>query len=205
MTLLSFDTLLRPGSDDVVSVGTLGPTGTSSEVAAARFAHRVAVAGDPPAAVHLFDTYEEAADALREEAVTHVVVANAYKAVHHFYMDPALELTNVFVMDTPLYGIAAREGAVPVTDSPTVASHPSPEPIIAQLMPARHTTYKVMYADSTSAAALAVQDGTADLALTTVPAAERYGLTFITGKRPIRMVWSVFTKAGPAGSTGPVV
>jgi prephenate dehydratase len=203
MTLLSFSTVPHPAPEEIAAVGTLGPHGTSSEQAATLFARQVAEEAGPPAAVHLFDTYEGAVDALRDDAVTHVVVANAYRSVYRIYMDPSLALTNVFVMDTPLYGIAAPQGAVPVTDSPTIASHPSPEPIIAQLLSPRHVTYKVLHSDSTSAAAIAAVDGTADLALTTVPAAERYGLEFVSRTRPIRMVWSVFTKAVPDALSNP--
>ncbi|WP_274919506.1 hypothetical protein [Streptomyces sp. WZ-12] len=192
MMLLSFTTL-RTDSNELSAVGTLGPHGTSSEVAAARFAGRVRDSDGPPAALRLFNSYEQAGEALRAREVTHVVVANAYKAIHHFYMDPALELSNVFVMDTPLYGIARRRDSGPAPECPTIASHPSPEPIIAQLLPPGHTTHTVLPSASTSAAARAAQDGSADLALTTVPSAELYGLEFISATRPIRMVWSVFT------------
>ncbi|MBB4889567.1 hypothetical protein WEB32_33060 [Streptomyces netropsis] len=200
MTLLSFTTLLHPGSDGTSAVGTLGPPGTSSEVAATQFARRSAGPDGPAAAVRLFDTYEEAGAALRAADVAHVVVANAYKAINHFYMDPALELTNVFVMDTPLYGLAVRRGATPVPDSPTIATHPAPEPIIAQLLSRKHTTHKVLHSTSTSAAARAALDGTADLALTTGPCAALYDLEFISRTRPIRMVWSVFARSVPDGS-----
>ncbi|TLQ47177.1 type 2 periplasmic-binding domain-containing protein [Streptomyces marianii] len=192
MTLLSFTALLRD-SDLVSAVGTLGPQGTSSEAAARHF---IRLSGSdrsqPP--IHLFDTYEEAGAALRDGQVTHVIVANAYSAVNQFYMDPGLALTHVFVMDTPLYGIAVPPNAA-VPDSPTIATHPAPEPIISQLLPRRHTTYKVIHSTSTSAAAQAVTDGTADLALTTVPSAELHGLEFISDTRPILMVWSVFVRA----------
>ncbi|NGN63422.1 hypothetical protein G5C51_05830 [Streptomyces sp. A7024] len=126
-------------------------------------------------------------------------MANAYREINPFYMDPEVELAGVFVMDTPLYGIAKLRGGGPVPDSPTIASHPAPEPIIAQLLPDRHVTYKVLHQDSTSTAAYAVVDGIADLALTTVPAAQLHGLEFISGTRPIRMVWSVFTRATQFG------
>ncbi|MFG2584850.1 prephenate dehydratase domain-containing protein [Streptomyces malaysiensis] len=202
MTLNGFITLLRPDPGETTAVGTLGPSGTSSEVAATLLAHRLATPGGATAPVRLFDTYEEAGAALHAREVTHVVVANAYKAVHHFYMDQALDLSDVFVMDTPLYGIAVRRDAGPVPVSPTVASHPSPVPIIDQLLSSQHTSYKVIHCDSTSAAARAAVEGTADLALTTVPAAELHGLEFISRTRPIRMVWSVFTRPAPPGQSG---
>ncbi|MFI1167614.1 hypothetical protein ACH4UM_29455 [Streptomyces sp. NPDC020801] len=197
MTLLSFTALLR--DSDLVSVGTLGPQGTSSEAAARHFMRLSGSDGSQPS-VHLFGTYEEAGAALRGGQVTHVIVANAYSEVNEFYMDPDLALANVFVMDTPLYGIAApRNGTVP--DSPTIATHPAPEAIIGQLLPRSHATHKVIHSASTSAAAQAVTDGIADLALTTVPSAELHGLEFISDTRPILMVWSVFTRAEPTVRT----
>ncbi|GAU65725.1 putative hypothetical protein [Streptomyces sp. NBRC 110611] len=182
----------------LATVGTLGPQGTSSELAAGLLARRLAPSGGEPAAVRLFDTYEEAGDTLRAGLVTHVVVANAYKAVHHFYMDPALALADVFVMDTPLYGIARRRDAAPAPGTPVIASHPSPVPLIAELLPPEHTSHTVLAADSTSAAARAAAAGAADFALTTAPAARLHGLEFVSRTRPIRMVWSVFT--GPAAT-----
>jgi prephenate dehydratase len=192
MTPSDLISLLRPGSDQPASVGTLGPPGTSSEVASKRYAHQMTGPEGPPIAVRLFDTYEEAGEALHAREVTHIVVANAYKGIYQFYMDPGVELAGVFVMDTPLYGIAMRRGAGAVPDVPIIASHPSPEPIITQLLPGRHETYKVIHHDSTSAAARAVVDGSCDLALTTMPAARLHDLEFISKTRPIRMVWSVF-------------
>ncbi|MFF4188220.1 prephenate dehydratase domain-containing protein [Streptomyces sp. NPDC001691] len=184
--------LLRPGSHRPAVIGTLGPPGTSSEVAAKRYAVQMTGPDGPRVDIRLYDTYEEAGEALRAGEVSHIVVANAYKAVFQFYMDPAVDLAGVFVMDTPLYGIAKRRDSGPVPDVPVISSHPSPEPIIAQLLPERHETFKVIHEDSTSAAARAVVDGSADLALTTLPAAQLHGLEFISRTRPIRMVWSVF-------------
>ncbi|MGW1951471.1 hypothetical protein ACWCPI_01705 [Streptomyces sp. NPDC001920] len=198
MTLLSFTALLR-GSDQVSAVGTLGPQGTSSEAAARHFIRLSGSDGSQPP-IHLFDTYEDAGAALRDGRVTHVIVANAYSAVNQFYMDPDLALANVFVLDTPLYGIAVPPNAA-VPDAPTIATHPAPEPIIGQLLPRRHSSYKVIHSTSTSAAAQAASDGIADLALTTVPSAELNGLEFISDTRPILMVWSVFTRVEPPART----
>lgn len=181
------------------TIGTLGPPGTSSELAARTLASRLAEAGSRmpdsgPPGVRLFDTYEKAGGALRAQLVSHLVVANAYKAVHEFYMDPDLQLAMVFVLDTPMYGIAKPRGAGAPPPSPTIASHPSPVPIIGQLL-SGSGAHVVVPSDSTSAAALAAAEGRVDLALTTAPAAQMYGLEFITHTRPIRMVWSVFVRS----------
>ena len=60
-----------------------------------------------------------------------------------------------------------------------------------------------MLSRSTSAAALAALSGEVEAALTTQPAAEHYGLSFISPTRPISMLWSVFRNADLAG--GPAV
>lgn len=204
MTLLSFTTL-RPSGDATAVVGTLGPSGTSSELAATELVCRFSDLDSGAAGVRLFDTYEAAGDALRARQVTHVVVANAYKAVHRFYMDPALALTDVFVLDTPLYGIAGRAGAEVVSESPTIMTHPSPVQLIEQLLPQSITAHEVILTNSTSAAALAVCEGAADLALTTAPSVQLYGLEFISETRPIRMVWSVFARAAASRRSDQVV
>ncbi|MFF2518404.1 prephenate dehydratase domain-containing protein [Streptomyces sp. NPDC058086] len=178
-----------PGGTSQTALGTLGPAGTSSEKAAERLRSRVA----QDAKIHLYDTYEGAHTALRDGEVTHVVVANAFTDIHEFYMDGALALSDVFVMDTPLYGIVKRPTDVTLPEAPKLISHPSPVPLISELLPSGLKLGGVSTADSTSSAARAVAEGKFDLAMTTEPAAELYGLEFVSRRRPIRMVWSVFT------------
>ncbi|MEV0230711.1 hypothetical protein [Nonomuraea sp. NPDC050786] len=172
------------------AIGTLGPVGTSSETAAAMLWRVAEAPGDPR--IDLYDTYEEAAQALLDGKVTHFVVANAYRCVNEFYMDTRMALGGAFIMDTPLYGLAKSRGHDTVPAEPTIATHPAPAPLIAQLLPPNYTPGKVMIMSSTSAAAMAVSCGTIDLALTTAPSVETYDLEFISRTRPIRMVWSVF-------------
>ena len=181
---------LLPSDADVAVVGTLGPEGTSSEQAAGLVRTRLPV----DSATTLFQTYEEAHDALLVGDASHVVVANAYKEVHRFYMDDTIELSDVFVMDTPLYGIAKLRRRHDLPPVLTIASHPSPQPLVAQLLPERYTVGEIVSVDSTSSAAKAVAEGRFDLGITTEPAAALHGLEFISRLRPIRMVWSVFVK-----------
>lgn len=174
------------------SIGTLGPEGTSSEQAARLLWRQLTPLEEPR--VRLYDRYELAAEALRNNEVSHFVVANAYRNVNEFYMDTGLALRAVFVMDTPLYGLAKPSDSKEIPASPTIASHPSPVPLIMQLLPADYTAGEITIMPSTSAAALAVKEHATDLALTTEIAARAHGLSFISRTRPIRMVWSVFTR-----------
>jgi prephenate dehydratase len=186
------DTALTDGPS-VESVGTLGPSGTSSEQAALYLWAR---GGDTTPDIRLYDTYEQAGEALREGAVTHLVVANAYAGVHSFYMDPGLRFAGAFLFDTPHYGLAVAPGHT-VPKRPSVATHPAPVALVGELLPEGYTVEEIQYATSTSAAADRARRRETDLALTTQPAAKLHELEFISRTRPIRMLWSVFTPAAP--------
>lgn len=81
-------------------VATLGPAGTSSEVAAGIVWQ--SLEGDVPSIrnIALHRTYEDAAEAVLKQDVDYLVVANAYSGISEFYMDTRLSLAGVFVMDT---------------------------------------------------------------------------------------------------------
>ncbi|MFD9357595.1 prephenate dehydratase domain-containing protein [Streptomyces sp. NPDC060031] len=175
----------------LTAVATLGPPGTSSEQAAGQLWQRLPDGRGRTPELRLFDTYEEAGEALLDGRASHLVVANAYAGVNRFYMDPRLELAAAFFMETPPYGIVALPGGTNM-NRPTVASHPAPVPIIGQLLDESFGEPHVSLVSSTSAAARAVREGEADLALTTLPAARRHNLVLISSTRTIQMVWSVF-------------
>ncbi len=172
-------------------IGTLGPRGTSSETAATLLWDKLSELPSEPQ-ISLYETYEGAGEALLDRSISHFIVANAYRGVNEFYMDTRLALAGAFIMDTPLYGLAKPRGNDDLPLAPSIATHPAPEPLIAQLLPARFKPGKVLIMNSTSAAAMAASGGFSDLALTTAPSVENYGLEFISRTRPIRMVWSVF-------------
>jgi hypothetical protein len=195
-TAVAADWLIRDPllQQPVTAVGTLGPEGTSSQDAAGFLWDRLPDRGPhSPLVLRLYDTYEEAGEALVDGRVSHLVVANAYSAVNQFYMDPRVTLAAAFIMETPPYGIASLPGGT-LMNGPTVASHPAPVPIVDQLLDASFGRPVISLTTSTSAAARAVREGEADLALTTVPAARRHGLVLISSTRTIQMVWSVFVR-----------
>jgi hypothetical protein len=176
------------------AISTLGPNGTSSELAAR---HLWTVRGGAgPLAVVLCDTYETAADQLRSGAVSHLVVANAYSAINNFYMDPRLGLEAAFVLDTPPYGLAAAPTGPAIPRRVRVATHPAPALLVKELMPTAHAVADLVFTTSTSTAAAVAQRLETDLALTTLPAAVAHQLRFISRTRTIRMLWSVFTRRG---------
>jgi prephenate dehydratase len=175
-------------------IGTLGPAGTSSEMAARALYGKICRSAERAKHINLYGTYEDAAVALRRSEVSHVVVANAYAAINEFYMDNRISLAGAFVMDTPEYGLACRPGRA-VSQRPKIATHPAPRPLLRQLFPSGSPDSEILQVTSTSAAAKAAYEEAADLALTTAPAAESYGLQFISPTRTIRMVWSIFVSS----------
>ncbi|HEY6795195.1 MAG TPA: hypothetical protein VI248_11005 [Kineosporiaceae bacterium] len=172
-------------------IGTLGPTGTSSEHAALALWRSLDREASVPV-VRLFDTYEIAADALVRRRVSHIVVANAYAEINRLYMSSELELAGAFVYDTPPYGVAAPP-LTKIPARPVIASHPAPVPLLNELLLGQRT-WEVVLVSSTSQAAAAAQRREVDLALTTQPAAAEHGLSFISSSRPIRMLWSIFVR-----------
>ncbi|WP_371478715.1 hypothetical protein [Kitasatospora sp. NBC_00315] len=180
-----------------LTIATLGPAGTSSEEASRFFRGHLRARGHDTR-LRLHDRYEEAAATLAEGEADLLLVANAYADIAAFYMNPDLRLAAVFIKDTPHYGLVAAPG-VEVPRLVRVATHPAPKPIVAQLLPAEYELDSLVLVNSTSAAAAAVRAGEVDLALTTAPAARLNGLEFISRTRPIRMVWSAFTRADLVG------
>ncbi len=192
-TSLGWISIKGARSGPLKAVATLGPTGTSSERAAGLLWRHMSNDDAACPRIHLYDEYEFAAASVRSGSASHFVVANAYQGVNEFYMDDVLSLAAVFVMDTPPYGLAAVGDVAGLARPLSVVSHPSPVPLIVPLLPEACRIDSIIRVSSTSAAARAVRERTADLALTTSTAALAHGLTFVSRTRRIRMVWSVFT------------
>jgi prephenate dehydratase len=186
--------LFRLRVTEPLRISSLGPAGTSSEQACRVLQGHLLRRGHESARIDLCDQYEEAADRLVSGDCELAVVANAYSGIERFYMNPGLRLAAVFVKDTPHYGIAAVPGA-DIGQKAAVVTHPAPRDLVTELLPERFDLTEVVFASSTSAAAEAVAKGEAPLALTTALAAHLHGLEFVSRTRPIRMVWSVFTRA----------
>lgn len=186
--------LFRIPVTGLIRIASLGPEGTSSEQACRTLQGHLLRRGHESVRIDLCDQYEEAGEKLLAGDCELIVAANAYSAVNRFYMDPALRLAAVFVKDTPHYGIAGLPGSS-IGDKTAVVTHPAPRALVDELLPERFDLTEVMFASSTSAAAEAVVKGKAPLALTTTLAARLHGLEFLSRTRPIRMVWSAFTRA----------
>lgn len=175
---------------------TLGPELTSSAYCATAVTHAGAL---QCRGITLHPTFEEILEIVEDDGQSLALVPNAYAGVNEFYMSTRLSLIASLVLDTPLYGIAARtEGYLdlnhPAKDKYIVSTHPAPARLISQLLPVG-VPFEIITTDSTVAAAERVADGKADMCLSNIKAIKDAGLHPITAMRPITMLWSVFAPA----------
>jgi hypothetical protein len=178
----------------ILDVATLGPSGTSSEAAAASLIALAQHHLDVRARVSLYPSFEAASIAVLQGTASVLIVANAYANANAFYMDPKLDLIGAFIADTPPYGVAARV-QTPIPLCARVASHPAPVPLLRELLPPGVLVEHIVPVRSTTEAVRAMLDGEADLALTNEHAL-RDDVEFVSPTRPIQMLWSIFARAG---------
>ncbi|MFF2331293.1 MULTISPECIES: hypothetical protein [unclassified Streptomyces] len=188
----ALEALIPVDSADSVSLGTLGPEGTSSEYVAQLMSSALGDRGD--FRIVLADTYEQCMDALTAARVDLALVAHAYPSINSYYMNPELEPAIVFRGSTPEYGLATRSDFVfheELLYSDTVVSHPAPVPLLGYHF---DRPVKLASATSTSQAAGEVADGLYNIAITNEQAARRHNLKFVYTFSRIPMTWTVFSR-----------
>ncbi|NER36421.1 MAG: LysR family transcriptional regulator [Oscillatoria sp. SIO1A7] len=174
-------------------VGTLGPSGTSSESVLEYVVEQLQLEA-VTITTKLFENFARLKEALLSEKVNLALVPHAYHNINDFYMEPSFELSFIFIYPTPVYGLAKKPIAKFDINNCTILTHPAPLPLLSYLMPdyEKQKHIKVKLVDSTSVAAKEVSDGLAELALTNEKAANKYGLEFIRTYGEIKMSWSIF-------------
>ncbi|MFD7165224.1 type 2 periplasmic-binding domain-containing protein [Streptomyces violascens] len=188
----AFDALIPAESTTSVRLGTLGPSGTSSEYIAQSMAHSFGDSGK--FRIVLESTYEQCLDSLTGGQVDLALVAHAYPNINAFYMNPLLEPAILFRGNTPEYGLATRTDfafSEELLSSETVVSHPAPVPLLKYHFdqPVRLAT-----ATSTSQAARDVADGQYNIAITNEKARREHRLKFVYKFSHIPMTWTVFSR-----------
>ena len=188
-----FRTWLDFAKKNSIHIATLGPRGTSSGFAAASLLKHIEKMGGNirNSRINFFHSYEQATQEALTQERTILLVANAYAAVNEMYMNPTLMLAGAFILPTPPYGIVGRAGTS-MRSRVRIASHPAPIPLIHELLPPSVDIQEIIEAASTSEAARLVAQKQVDCALTNEIAANQFQLRFISSKRAIRMLWSIF-------------
>jgi len=177
-----------------IKIGTLGPSGTSSEAAVAYF---IQTFKEQPIdySITLLSDFKSVLYELTDGDLSMVIVPHAYSKINLFYINPKVALYRMFTFETPPYGLAKRSGAIISQRHCRIVSHPAPvlllNILLAQIDVIR---YEIMFVNSTSKAAQEVYEGRADIALTNMNAIKKYDLFCCALYGAIQMGWSVFIK-----------
>jgi hypothetical protein len=188
----------RPGT----TLGTLGPAGTSSDLAA-RF-----LAAEYGLSVELFTTFDDVLDHLLDGRVEFALVPSAYQGLTRFHWHRGLRLRAFFPRATPEYGIAAGAGGgLPPGDGPVaVAAMWEVRRIYAEVVPDALLDREVTWVDavSTQHAAEILAGGGAELAVTNAPGVRAHGLRWVATRPGAEIVWTLFGRAEDSEFPGPV-
>ncbi|MCP2727562.1 hypothetical protein [Limnofasciculus baicalensis] len=195
--MLKFNIEFRPRipPSNTLTLGTLGPSGTSSEYALIHVVSQL-ISEELSISTQLFNSFPELKEALLHNQVDLALVPHAYDQINEFYMEPSLELGFIFTYPTPIYGLAKKKNSSVIFKGSRLVTHPAPLPLLSKLLPDSQdeSEIKVDLSLSTSDAAIQVKEGLADLAITNEKAAQIYDLEFISTYGKIHMSWSIFQK-----------
>lgn len=179
---------------NTIQIGTLGPSGTSSEAAAAYFI-QTDEKNPKNYSITLLNSFQSVLHELIHGELSMALVPHAYNDINLFYINPKVALYRMFLFDTPAYGLARRRDRVLSQHSCRVVSHPAPILLLDNLLAQIGLSgYEIEFVSSTSKAAEEVYENKADLALTNMNAIKNYNLVCCALYGPIRMGWSVFIK-----------
>ena len=162
-------------------VHTLGPGGTNCEAAASLW---IKSNGHLQATTILHGTLEEALEGLLRDPDGAVLLGCVvYPNLHELVFNNLERLTLVdqFIMPTFNMLLASRGQEI----VRTVASHPAPRSLL------NGRGLKVTESTSNSKAAELCRDGLVDACITTLPAAEAYGLTVLEDFGPVPMGFTI--------------
>lgn len=174
----------RPGT----VLGTLGPSGTSSHLAADFLAERY------PIAVRLYPAFDEVLNALLQGEVDIVLVPSAYSGLTSFHWHRELELLGFFPRATPDYGIASRTDGFGDKPELRVSAMWEVRRIYDEVVPddLRERPITWVDAESTQQAAEILATGGSDLAVTNGPGVRAHHLRWIAARPGAEILWTVF-------------
>lgn len=164
--------------DRVRHLHTLGPHGTNLEAASYEWLRRQGVAGT----VNLHASLESALEAVPDDGEHALTACAVYPDLHTLVFGNLhrLHIIDTFVWPTRNMVLASRGATTPAT----FASHPAPR----GLLPDNAEVREVL---STARAAVECAEGRVEGCITTIVAAERYGLTVLRDFGPVPMAFTV--------------
>lgn len=166
-----------------MQVSTLGPKNTNSQFAAEHYIEKNGAKGE----VFLYDTPEKAVDILISGGVDKTILCVVYPKLNEIVFQnlEKIQMTELFRYDTNNMVVAAKNG---LNQGMRACSHPAPK----DLLPSKISD--VTLVSSNSYAAGLVSNGEFDVCVTTLKAAEQYGLEVHLDYGPVPMGWAVFER-----------
>lgn len=179
-----------------IRVGTLGPLGTTSSGAAEFYIANVNKVYKKSVELKLWNDFDLVYEGLLEGEVDLIIIPNPYEDVAKIYWDSDLELIFSFILDSPYYGLAAKDRSFADKNHILIATGPGVHSLIKRLgneLLKTHT-FELYNVNSTTEAAIAVHEGRADLAVTNNTSLDKIGLSFVTPIINTKILWSVFKR-----------
>ena len=180
-SFLTGEKILSP--DEVLDVNTLGPVGTSSEAIAKKYLDESFFHDDGK--VHLFDSFEDARQALTETSV--LLVPSAYANIKNFFFDTDISLVDCFTDYSLTYYLYKYNEE----ESDVIYIHDATESLAIAFLEEQNLQLKIKKVKSTSLAAKIANDFRS-YCICNKNAGELHKLTQINEGFRFKMTWNVF-------------
>lgn len=196
-----FDMLAYLHNVNDFSIGTLGPTGTSSSQALQYFTdNMVNLKWKVNYECKLYDTFDEVLDAVLSRQINFALVPSAYRDITKYFWHPKLRNVFTFIYPTPKYGIVSKINFAPESNKYIrIATCEPVECLIYTFLNKMDKKVIKVITPSTTKALETLLYGEADLAVTNETSFAKYNATyeikFITKLFNVQMLWCLFSNS----------
>lgn len=188
------------GQKDCIRIGTLGPSGTSSEQAVMYLTAELnKISPQSQFKTLLWDDFAHVFRALEERQMDYALIPSAYENITDFFWNFHFKNVLNFIYHTPDYGLISKtDFELSSRTRLKVASCHAVKGILQYLTDGllHNMDVEIVNSRSTTEAAILVLEGKADVGITNETSFELYkefGLKFISKKYNTHIVWCLFT------------
>ena len=160
-----------------MKIGTLGPTGTNSELAAKAYLDKLGKHGT----IILYETPEQCIEELKSGNIDSAILCVVYPKLNNIVFQnlEAIHMSDVFFFPTDDMVIAGN------IQGTRACTHPAPVNLLGNV-------YDIHFVNSNADAAIRCANGEFDLCVTTRSAATMNALDIVRNHGPVNMGWSIF-------------
>lgn len=183
---------------DQISIGTLGPEGTTSYSALVDFQSYLRNLNDTiNQSIRLWNNFDLVHKNLLDHNVDMIIIPNTYSNITEMYWEQEIRVIYSFFLDTPPYGlvgpkdkpIEAKKGFIKIACcKPVFCLKDS----VIDNLPLQNGACKLIEAYSTVESVEFVKDGKADYAITSATSIEGTDLKFVAPGFVAQILWTVF-------------